>query len=494
MLSRKNDSMKKLSLVFLIAFLSSSCAPAATAIPTLSPQPTITLTPSPTATQTPNPTPTITSTPTQIGGGTGRFIFEYYKVAYEKAFPDLKGDLNVFTSNWDGTDLTPVTNGLKGFNHIESISTDGEMVLISSHPNDLAEGDLYLIHLNLLDSNPKKLADGLESSQSPQAIFLDSTRIVYIGQGSKGYGFYNVNIDGTNPKKIGAPTGKVWGIVSSDESRVYWFGLTKEYFRDSTGALYEYGDFHSLWWTNIDGSGQGKLESNGQQIIGSYAFSRDGKMLAWIPTQTELECTSLAFYTKWITDGSYTEWAALPPGNPFGIPESWHGQTIDRAWVDAYVRRCFIMYVASLSDLDNPTRIVLMPPANLIKGDFTFGKAYNLSWKPDKSTLLLYNNGQDHYFSGTFADHEPLLYYVNLMETEAKLIEYQHSLFSRSSARKIYMLGLSPDGQQILVANRAGGPYIRILDLNTLTFSDSFGNNLTPDSDVGRIVNIYWLP
>jgi hypothetical protein len=124
-------------------------------------------------------------------------------------------------------------------------------------------------------------------------------------------------------------------------------------------------------------------------------------MLAWIPDQTEPDCTYLAFYTKWITDGSYTEWAALPPGNPYAIPESWRGKTIDMAWVDAYVRRCFIMYVASLAELDNPTRIVLMPPTNLIKGDFTFGKAYNLSWKPDVSMLLLFNHGQDHYFSGS---------------------------------------------------------------------------------------------
>jgi hypothetical protein len=422
------------------------------------------------------------ATLTQPKAGTGKFIFEYYKVAYEKIFPDLKGERNVFTSNWDGTDLTPVTNGLKGFNRIESISPDGKIVLISSRSSYAAKGELYLIHLDFPESDPIKLARGVETS-SRQAIFLDNTRIVYIGQGPQGYGFYIVNIDGTNPKRIGAPTGRLWWIVSSDKTRVYWESVRKENFRDSYGSLYMYGDFGGLWWTNIDGSGQGKLESNGQQIIGNYAFSRDGKLLAWIPKQTEPDCMFTPFYTKWITDGTYTRLAAKSPSNP------WHGQTIDMAWVKAYVRRCWIMYVALLSELDNPTRIVLMPPANLIKGDFTFSK---------DGTLLVGNQmGQCCCFLQVrwiveIANHEPLLYYVNLMDTEPKLVEYRHSLFSRSDAT--YMLDFSPDGQQILVANRAGGPYIRILDLNTLTFSDLFGNNLTPDSDVGRIGSIYWLP
>jgi hypothetical protein len=491
MAKQKGNNMKSINIFLLIVFLLSSCAPAATATSTSTP--TQTITPSPTATRTPSPTPTITPTPTQIGGGSGKLIFEYYKVAYEKTFPDLKGELNVFISNSDGTDLTPITNGLKGFNRIESISTDGKMVFVSSRTNSAAKGDLYLIHLNSLGSDQIKLASGLDTT-SRQAIFLNNTRIVYIGQGSQGYGFYTANIDGTSPKKIGAPTGRVWWIVSSDQTRVYWGAIEKKYFRDSYGTLYAYGDTETLWWTNLDGSGQGKLESNGQQIIGSYAFSHNGKRLAWIPAQYEPDCTAESFNTKLITEGTYTERAALPPSlaTRYGIPESWRGQIIDMAWVETYVRKCFIMYVASLPDLENPTRIVLAPPANRIRGDFTFGEEYNLMWEPGESMLLLFNNGHERYFVGI--DHEPLLYYVNLMDTEAKLTEYKPSLFYRAFARKIRLLGVSPDGRQVLVANRAGGAYIKILDLNTLTFSDSFGSKLTPDSNVGRLGNIYWLP
>jgi hypothetical protein len=107
--------------------------------------------------------------------------------------------------------------------------------------------------------------------------------------------------------------------------------------------------------------------------------------------------------------------------------------------------------------------------------------------------LLLFNDGTDG-FAGTSVDHEPLLYYVIPSDTEAQLIEYKHGLFSLSSARKTRILGFSPDGQQLLIANRAAGPSIRILDLNTLTFNDLFGKNLAPDLDVSPIGSIYWLP
>lgn len=437
---------------------------------------------------------TAIATLTQSEVMTGKLIFEYYKVAFEGPFPDLEGEMHVFMSNIDGIDLTPITNGLSGFNRIESISASGGMVLVSSRANNSVITDLYIVHLNLPNSEPIKIAKGLKPYNNPQAIFLDNTRIVYIGQGSQGYGFYKVNIDGTNPKKIGAPIGKAWGIVSSDETRVYWQTYQEKYLRDSFGSLYAGGDVLTLWWTNIEGPGQGELKANGQQIIGNYEFSRDGKMLAWIPAQYEPGCTAGSFYTKWITEGTYTEWAALSPSlaSRHGISESWLGKTIDMDFVDTYVRQCFILYVASPFNLDNPTKIVLMPPTNLIKGDFTFGEEYNLIWEPDGSRLLLFNNGHERYFVGI--DHEPLLYYVNLMDSAPKLVEYRHSLFSRSGARKTSVSGLSPDGQKMLIANWAGGPYIRILDLNTLSFSDLFGNNLAPDTDVSRIGSIYWLP
>ena len=161
--------MENINIILLIAFLLSSCAPATNAVPTFMPQSTETPTPSPTETQTPSPTPTITPTPTQIGGGSGKLVFEYHKVAYEKAFPHLKGEINVFTSNWDGTDLTPVTDGPESFNTIESISPDGKMVLISSAPNYPGNVDLYLFPLDMPYSGPIKIASGLPARAQASA-------------------------------------------------------------------------------------------------------------------------------------------------------------------------------------------------------------------------------------------------------------------------------------------------------------------------------------
>jgi hypothetical protein len=167
-------------------------------------------------------------------------IFEYYRVAFEESFPDMEGELHVFISNIDGTDLTPVTNGLKSLNFIQNISADGQMALVSSLSNYTAKGDLYLVYLNLPGSDPIKLASGLTGRR--QAIFLDNAHIVYISQGREGYGFYTANFNGTNPKKIGAPVGKAWGIISSDKTRVYWDTYQNKKFRDNSGVLYRYGD------------------------------------------------------------------------------------------------------------------------------------------------------------------------------------------------------------------------------------------------------------
>ena len=92
------------------------------------------------------------------------------------------------------------------------------------------------------------------------------------------------------------------------------------------------------------------------------------------------------------------------------------------------------------------------------------------------------------------ADHEPLLYYVNLADTEPKLIEWRHDLFFPALARQIRILDLSPDGRQIMVANNSQGPYINILNIKTMNYVDDFGRNITPDSQIQRVGNIYWLP
>ena len=158
--------MKYTILFLLVSLFLASCAAPATPVPTQ------TAKPAPTATQTrtptPSPTPTIIPTPTQIGGSSGRLIFVLHKTQFAKTFPDLKGELNVFTGNMDGTDLVPVTNGLKGYNYLESVSPDGTKALITTSPSEISyQSDpptttqLYLIDLTEADSTPVKLGGGI---------------------------------------------------------------------------------------------------------------------------------------------------------------------------------------------------------------------------------------------------------------------------------------------------------------------------------------------
>jgi hypothetical protein len=370
------------------------------------------------------------------------------------------------------------------------------MVLVASRFDRASKGDLYLINLNSLDSPPTRLAKGLVA-YGGQAIFLDNTRIVYIGQGSENYGFYVINTDGTNPLKIGAPIGIQWGIKSSDKTRVYWVTIQNKTFTDSSGFSYMWGDFQTLWWINLDGSGQGKLESNGQQIMDyKYAFSPDGTSIAWIPAQTEPGCSwEPGYFAPWVQGGAYTQ-------------HSKNGEVIDKAYVDAYVRKCLLLHVASLANMDNDIKIPLIPPFDPAKDDFFYHKEYYLTWWPDSSKILAYDGGGA--FNPYVTDHYLLsLYQIAPKDANPKLtllkVLFNSSMVVQPGAGAIPYLpdgfesfNFSPDGRQILFdkysSNGNQGSIINILNLETMNYADDFANNITPDLQVQRVGSIYWLP
>jgi Tol biopolymer transport system component len=441
-----------------------------------------------------------------MGGGSGKLIFDYYRVAYEKVFPDLKGEANVFISNWDGSHLTPITNGLNNVNHIESTSADGQLVLVSSHPDYRAKGDLYLLHLNSPNSTPIKLAGGLAWSQWPQAIFLDNARVAYIGRGQEYFGgLYTVNMDGTTRKKLGTLQAEFGGMVLADQSRIYYKGWTK---RSSI----------SLWWINMDGSGQGKLESNGNQILPNeffYAgtgeaasFSPDGTKIAWIPDELEPDCPYLylAFWTPDIRNGKYTEFVANNARSEY--KDSPHvGKVIDTAYVEENVRKCFILHIASLSNLDNDTRIPLIPPFDPKKDDFYYHRDYALKWWPDSSKILVYDNGSA-LGRWRATDHYPISLYELQIESTSPRLELLRILSNSSIIQPGRGAGFrfvdtygsfkfSPDGRQILFTKYNygnNGSMIKFLNLETLNYIDDFSLKRTPDFQINRVGNIYWLP
>jgi len=497
--------MKNIFCLIVLALLIAACSPLKP-VPTQTQVPTQTITPLPSATSTPSPTPTIIPTPTQIGGGAGKLIFEYYKAAYEKAFPDLQGDVNVFTSNIDGTDLTPITNGIDNINQIASISPDGQMAIVFSRSDYSAKGDLYLINLNSPNSSPRKLAKGLIGFSGAglgllgyggfgQAIFLDNTRIVYIGQGSEGNGIYVVNIDGSNPKKIGALIDRAQRrIVSFDNTRVYWDTLQSETFSNNSGFVYLFGNIDTLWWTDLDGSAQGMLESNGQQIMSDfYSFSPDGKSIAWIPEGLEKGCTaSVGSLSPW--SDVWSQW--LRNGN-----QSVNNQTA----VDSFIKNCLILHVASLSDMNNDTKILLTPPFDPAKEDFRYHKDYILTWWPDSSKILAYDNGFSsievvkNYPQTIYEilpkDITPKLILLKVLDNSPIIEPGGH--YAPSPEDLFFPFNFSPDGRQILLTQHSldnQGSIVNILNLESMDYVKDFANNITPDVKVQRVGNIYWLP
>jgi len=276
--------MKKLNTFLLIAFLLSSCAPAATAIPTSALQPilpTLTLTPEPIATQTLSPTETLIPTPTQIGGRKGKLIFDYFSREYNKNYPEVTGDSNIFIASSDGSELKPVTN-MEGYNFLKDVSPDGTKALfVSTDSWNATTADLYSVDI-ASNSQPVKLAKGLPYSYNfyKSAIWLDNMKLIYVGQGKKGLGIYIINADGTNPVNVEFGNNPV-EILGIGHESVFW--KTNKTAGHVTSPA---------WWTNLDGTKTGKLTYNNRQINSYNLYenditpSPDGTRLAWVDAGT----------------------------------------------------------------------------------------------------------------------------------------------------------------------------------------------------------------
>jgi hypothetical protein len=432
--------MKHAKLSLLLILILASCAvPRTTSAST--PTLTLTFTPEPTATQTPLPTPTITPSPTQVGGGSGRLIFGLHKTQFAKTFPDLKGELNVFTANMDGTDLVPVTNGLSGYNYLESVSPDGTKALITTSPSEVSyqsgpTTQLYLIDLTAPESKPIKLGGGIyaklefsggtgefDGIKRSIAKWIDNARIVYIGQGDEGYGIYIVNIDGSNLKNIFSNSAGVTPstILAIDQTRVYWGSPISDYWGNP--AL-------EVWWSNIDGTDQGKLESNGAQVkSGTIAFSPDGTMIAWVEQETR------TFHYNYLN-------------------------------------------IASTSDMNNPKQLDML----------TFFTS--LSWSTDGSKVLVCDIGS--IIDQSYYDTTSNLFGI-----------YEVSIASNLSVKNVYspnlggvlsafteLFNYSPDNRHVLISKDISG--VKSLDLDTMTVSDVLSG--ITFFDLRYDGGAYWLP
>lgn len=282
--------MKSTKFFLLVVFFLASCGTPAT----IAPAATETFTPEPTATQTLVPTSTVTPAPTQIGGSSGKIIFSYRKDGFAENFPELAGELNLFVANLDGSNITPVTNGLDGFNYLQDISSDGTKILVASNPKYNENSSLYVVDLSNLDAQPVLIAKETPPTNgwTVSAKWIDDSHIVYIAKGDEGLGIYTSSIDGTVPANIykntsGLEQGNPVEILAINDSRIYWGGET----RIKQGNRSYVTSF--AWSTNLDSNETVKIEFDDKQItysnLGgkhSIAFSPDTNTIAWSEAAT----------------------------------------------------------------------------------------------------------------------------------------------------------------------------------------------------------------
>jgi Tol biopolymer transport system component len=318
-----------------------------------------------------------------MGGGTGKLIFEYYKKGgYEKSFPEIKGELNIFTANWDGTDITPITNGLDGYNHFESVSPDGKKILVSSFPSLFLSyagtGNLYIVSMDGSEE-PQKVSGGIYKPIGQKiAAWLDSSRIVFISRSQKvGPGVFVVNSDGTDLHRISKTVSGAVPVAllpTTDSTRINWYGCNSE------GG---YTVCKGIWWSSIEKVEQSALFT---YAVSDRVISPDGSMVVWNkPVHSGAECCAINaspineidtphslkvknsdFETIWSPDGSKVLL--------FHPSEEWNGKLIPYS---AYLLTIKDM---TFSEIDLPFSKDVSEYINIRE------------WSPDGRRIIFHNN------------------------------------------------------------------------------------------------------
>jgi Tol biopolymer transport system component len=266
-----------LLFVFLIG-----CAQAALPSPTATilPSETATLTATATATSLPTSTPTLTPTP--MGGGNGKFIFEYGRDAFETDFPGLPGKRSIFIADWDGSNLAPLNTGSMPWNNLADVSPDGRKALVINWPDMYTAVDstsaIYVVDLEHPEREPVQIAHGIMYSPNKTAIWLDNTRIVLADKQEGRWGVFLVNSDGTGMRKLSKPVSGVrfYDLRSSpDGDWVFWHGF------DFQGRNYMDGGYFRF---NMD---DGQItRSPAAQGVSMENFSPDGTQAVWVETES----------------------------------------------------------------------------------------------------------------------------------------------------------------------------------------------------------------
>jgi hypothetical protein len=405
----------------------------------------------PTKTLSPVPTFSPTPSPTQVGGGSGKIIFEYMKPDYIETFPGLAGEMHVFIADLDGANLSPVTAQLDGFNDIEDISPNGRYALIASMENVGYEKNqiarLNLIDLNSIDYEPMLLANVYPPYfWNSTAKWVNDETFVYIGMGDHEFGITLMKIDGSPAINLysyqnNGEDKKPSEIIAIDKTRIYWASEVSKPFPNnpSMRSVENY-----IWWTSLDGKETNPLLVKGKQLSVS---------LYWNPLVLSSDYSKIA----------WSESAKPESGPPY------HNY----------------IHIASLSDLENLDSID------------TFTGHFALKWLPADSGLLALDYG-----SFTWPEHNSRdnygLYEVPI-STESEKRNYYHQsseikeLIDYSDSVDLY--DISPDGYFVIIASKKFineqqvDKEIYLLNLETLSITPLDGFHFSNPEKV----NIHWL-
>jgi len=385
-----------------------------------------------------------------MGSSTGKLIFQYSKEGYEKDFPELKGNSNLFAVNLDGTNLTPVTNGLLDYSALKGISPDGRKALLFFAPENYTATEstsiLYVMDLESKDPQPIKLASGIFESVYQTATWLDNSHVVYIDQVPGGWAIFTINSDGTDPKRISQ---KVNGItprevfVTADQSRVYWLGV------DASSRSWTH---KGIWWTSIDGTQQEQL---------------------------------ISFQSKFNLSFS------LNSISPYGNMVIWEHNTWSQTG-----RECCSVRFALASDMDKATEIKLEP-----KNGPLVGPSPEYLWSSDESMVIINRQASSVPYNNETLLDSGQMFTLSVKDLKLKeiLLKTPDTMIRNPSVDIIQWL---PDGKNLLVrvtlekncqsyasAYQCSGGKIKILNLETGNFIDLLGDKVLHDS----IGNILWL-
>lgn len=182
-------------------------------------------------------------------------------------------DSDIYTANWDGSNLTQVTKNA-GRNATPDFSPDGKKIAFISNRDG---GKMQIYVMNADGSAATRLTKDAETAYYNPQFSPDGKRIVYYSEKGDGKDqIWTMNADGSNQTLLTGGVGhNIFPAFSPDGKRIIFSSSNR---RAKSDGSYIEGSY--VYTMNVDGS---DLTLLGVGINSYFArFSPDGKKIAYI--------------------------------------------------------------------------------------------------------------------------------------------------------------------------------------------------------------------